>query len=394
MKRIFCIFIALLVLSGCVKIKSDIETATELTTNEQSKNEEQKGELIGIWIPIYEIAPESNMTGEEYADKVSAMFTKIVEFKITDVFLQVRANCDSIYPSAYFSPSAKYCYNGELRFDALEIIMQKAHEHNLKIHAWINPYRISGTGEYDGENVIFNYLSEDDIKKSAKYVYIKPSSNAGRRLVLEGVREILENYDVDGIHIDDYFYPTTDENFDKKEYDEYISKGGRLKLADWRRENVNILVSSIYSVVKNCDESILFSISPCGDADKNYASYYADVETWCKCEGFTDIIIPQIYYGFDNSIQPFEKCLTNWKRLTESSKVKLVIGLAVYKAGQEDKYAGEGKNEWMDNDDIIKRQVERVRADDLDGFAFFSYNYIFSNSNFKNNEIINLKEVL
>lgn len=395
MKRIFFIFLMLVFMSGCGGGKDSLQ-GIEITqdTTVQNEVEAAEEELVGIWIPIYEIAPEKEMSEEAYAEKVEDMFSEIADFGITDVFVQVRANCDAIYFSEYFSPSEKYSENGELMFDALDIITEKAHKNKLKIHAWLNPYRISSSEEYDKDNLIFNLINEEDISVSDNFVYIKPSSVNGRRLVLNGVREILEKYDVDGIHIDDYFYPTTEESFDKEEYDNYVSQGGKLNLGDWRRENVNILVSSMYSLVKKCDERILFSISPCGDIDKNYNSLYADVTTWCSCEGFADTIIPQIYYGFENSSQPFEKCLSEWKNTLTNENIKLVIGLAAYKIGKEDAYAGTGKNEWIENDNVIKRQIECVRENKLDGFALFSYNYIFSNSYFKNNEIIGLKEVL
>ncbi len=405
MKRFFCAVIALMLLTACgikeenYENKSNFTSSqnteiTDKTENTDKENNLSNEEFVGLWIPIYEIAPKSYTTADEYENYILSVFKEIADFKINNIFVQVRGNCDSIYPSKYFASNKGYCHNGQLKFDALDIIVKTAHKSGLKIHAWINPYRISSSEEYDINNPIFNYISTVDISTGESFTYIKPSSLDGRRLILNGVREIVENYQVDGIHIDDYFFPTTDESFDEYDYSVYRSQDGVLSLEDWRRENVNVLVSSIYSIVKESNSECVFSISPGGDIDKNYNSCYADIKLWCKCEGFADMIIPQLYYGFENSSMPFEKTLKNWKDICQDSHVKLVAGLAVYKANTEDKYAGAGKSEWQENSDIIKKQIECVRGNELDGFVFFSYNYIFSNSNLKNNEIINIKSVI
>lgn len=405
MKRFFCAVVILVLLTACSIKEENFENKSNLTSSQNAKitNETEnrdkeedlsKEEFIGLWIPIYEIAPKSYTTADEYENYILSVFKEIANFKINNIFVQVRGNCDSIYPSEYFSPNKDYCQNGQLKFDAFDIIVKTAHESGLKIHAWINPYRISSSDEYDINNRIFNYISADDISMGDSYTYIKPSSSDGRRLILNGVREILESYPVDGIHIDDYFFPTTNKSFDEYDYTVYYSQDGVLSLEDWRRENVNILVSSVYSLVKESNSECVFSISPGGDIDKNYNSGYADVKLWCRCEGFADMIIPQLYYGFENSSKPFEETLEKWKDICKDSHVKLAAGLAVYKANTEDKYAGAGKNEWVENSDIIKKQIVCVRDNDLDGFVFFSYNYIFGNSNLKNNEIINIKSVL
>lgn len=402
MRKLFCILTVLIIFifSGCTigtfdgnettdnNLKStDTEFVSDLDALPNTTDE-----FIAVWIPIYEIAPKSSFSEKDYKDYLDTMFAGIKNFGINNVFVQVRANCDSIYPSKYFSLNSSYTkINGT---DALTLIIEAAHKYNIKVHAWINPYRIASSGEYNTKNKIFSFINQNDISTGENYAYIKPSSVLGRKLILSGVKEILETYDVDGIHIDDYFFPTTKEEFDKDDYDSYILSGGTFSREVWRRENVNILVSSMYSTVKSYGENYLFSISPGGNINKNYNESYADTELWCKSDGYADIIIPQLYFGFENSSQPFEKVLKKWKKLTKKSSVKLVVGLAVYKAGTEDEYAGSGKNEWIDNQDVIKRQIEVIRKNKLEGFSFFSYNYIFSNNYLKNKEITNIKSVL
>ena len=122
-----------------------------------------------------------------------------------------------------------------------------------------------------------------------------------RQLIAEGAAELAENYDIDGLHFDDYFYPTTAEDFDAQcfsaqtEFDD---------LAKWRLNNISLMVGEIYSAVKAVDKDILVGVSPQGNMENNYEYMYADVKKWCSEEGYIDYICPQIYFGYENSVKP------------------------------------------------------------------------------------------
>ena len=120
----------------------------------------------------------------------------------------------------------------------------------------------------------------------------------------------------------------------------------------------------------------VFSISPTGNIRKNKSSHYADVELWLSRKGFTDWIVPQIYYGFEHEDMPFENVAKEWLKLSEDSSVKLVCGLAAYKQGEADNGAGRGKNEWTENGDVISRQIEYTYSLGYDGYALFSYSSV------------------
>ena len=203
-----------------------------------------------------------------------------------------------------------------------------------------------------------------------------------QRLIIDGVDELLRNYDIKGIHIDDYFYPPDFGEKDKADYEAYIKKGGKLSLSQWRKENVNSLVSAIYAKVKSFGEDKIFSISPAGNIKRNNDEIYADVKLWCK-GGYCDIILPQIYFGFENETLPFEKCLDSWLELTDSEKVTLIPALALYKRGKEDIYAGKAKNEWLENNDVITRQIEMLKSKNCQGFGLYSCSYINFSETFK-----------
>lgn len=392
MKRILILVGLFIFLCGCVDLK--IDNSTQLPSQVHSEYEEEiDNEFKGIWLTVYELAPESS-SEKEYIKKADDIMNNISSFGFTDIFIQVRANCDSIYNSDIFPPCYLYADEGKLYFDALSILCEKAHEFGLKIHAWVNPYRICSDINIQPLNIPKG-IDEDSIIICGDGRYLNPLAEKTNSVILSSIREILESYNIDGIHIDDYFYPSQSESIDKKEYSRYLKKGGKSELSDFRRNNVSSLISSIYSLVKSYGDDILFSISPCADIEKDRDNLYADVGLWCSEKGYCDMIIPQIYFGFENENMPFCEIFDMWKELTENSPVKLCIGLSIYKTQSEDKYAGEsGKNEWINNSDIIKRQIEYLREKGADGFSVFSYNYVFGNRNFTKDEVKNLKSVI
>ncbi|MCQ2480097.1 MAG: family 10 glycosylhydrolase, partial [Clostridia bacterium] len=180
-----------------------------------------------------------------------------------------------------------------------------------------------------------------------------------------------KNYDVDGVHIDDYFYPDTVESIDKNEYQKYVKSGGELDLQSWRKQCVNSFVSNLYSSVKSINQNVIVSISPAGNIDNNLTKLYADVVRWGSVSGYCDWLIPQIYFGFDNKYLPYEKAINQWQKNTTCKSVKLIAGLGAYKA-----LSGE-TDEWQ-SDDIICRQWQCADKKGYDGYVLFSYSSIVS----------------
>ena len=367
MKNFFKIsFLILIVcLSGCGKSVRSDETGSAA--------------IRGVWISIYDM-PLPVDSEESFSAEIEKMFSSLQQQSFDNVFVQVRPFCDALYVSKIFPFSR--CLTGvqgaDPGFDPMKKMISCAHEHKLKFHAWINPYRILS------ENDISKLCSgnpalkmTDDGESSVFFcdsgIFFNPASVSAQKLILDGVREIVENYDVDGIHIDDYFYPTTDSSIDKNQFEKY---SGNLSLNEWRMANINSFVSSMYSVVKSSGKNIVVSISPSGDIDSNYDLHFADVKKWLSCEGYADLIIPQIYFGFENQENPFKKTLEEWKALPRSKNVALAVGLALYKGGKEDEFAGTGKDEWLESSDIIKRQIEMLNDT---GFALYSYSYLTNN---------------
>ena len=382
-------------------VSSSVADAFMVTYQNTAPAPAEQSEIRGVWLSYYEIdVTNETSTAEKYRAYLEELCTDFSRYGITDVFAHVRAYGDAIYKSSVY-PVSKYAagvQGGELPFDCLEIICSVMTKYNIRVHAWVNPYRVhNGTNinELSADNKArqwYNPSSNEDVAIVGEKIYFNPSSRKAQQLVVQGAAEILERYPVAGIHIDDYFYPPECGDFDSAQYNAYLSSGGTMSLDDWRRSNVNTLVSSLYRTVKSYGTDKIFSISPAGNIDNNYQSLYADVELWSR-GGYADMIIPQIYFGFEHSTRPFDKCTDDWLSL-KGQGVSMPVGLALYKSGTEDSYAGDGINEWQTQTNIIARQVQYLRSKGCDGFVIFSVEYFDDENNFPATELQNLRAIL
>ncbi len=367
-----------------------------------------KGEIKAVWISYLDLNTILKGKSEgEFRSNIKYAFSNIVNMGLNTVIVQVRPFSDALYYSDIFPMS--HIVTGtegvDAGFDPLQIMIDYAHNYGLRLEAWINPYRIRNSGtkaEISADNPMYKIANKnnDHVFKYSGGISYNPASEEARQLIVDGVAEIVRKYPVDGIHFDDYFYPTTESSIDAKSYNEYQSNGGKLSLADFRRENVNILVRKVYSTIKSINPKVTFGISPQGNMDINYNSQYIDVEKWLSTPGYVDYICPQLYYGFDNKQCPFKETLERWNNMIRTDGVDLYVGIASYKIGTEDKWAGEkGKNEWINCDNMMKKMVLNGRqCSNYRGFFLFRYDSLFNPSaNLKNHvaqEISNLKSII
>ena len=396
MKRILIVFtVMLLLLSGCNAIGTESDA-----TGGNFKDMSGKASG-GIWISYSELA--GMLSSEKgFEQEISEVVTNCRELGVENIYLHVRSHCDSIYKSDFFpltETAAEYSY------DIFEYMINSFHSAGFKVHAWINPYRVStSTTEVNAvreDSPIHKWLKDEDTKNDRNIciyngVYLNPAESEARRLVIDGIKEIITKYSVDGIHFDDYFYPTTDTAFDEASYNEYKASAEKpLELDAWRRANVNALISGVKTAVKYINDDIIFSISPAASIENNYNSLYADVKFWVK-NGLVDCVIPQLYFGYryNDSNFCFDKLLVEWKRLMrENGDCQLIIGLAPYKIGTETEADG---TEWQTDSDLIARQVKACMDDErVSGYVLFSYSAMVSENgeNIKQREnLIRLKE--
>ncbi len=360
-------------------------------------------EVRAVWFSFFEL--ETMLMGQSesaYTKKLGTAFDNVAALGLNTVILQVRPYADAIYPSEHFPWSylATGTEGGDPGFDPLKIAIREAHNRGLALEAWINPYRIRNSNynkPLSGQ--IKSLLSSGDAIDYKGAITFDPASKKAQQLIVDGVTEIVKNYDVDGIHFDDYFYPSTDDAFDQASYKAYQKSGGKLALAQWRRENVNQLVKQVYTAVHSTKSAVRFGISPQGNLENNYNKQFIDVAKWLSTEGYVDYICPQIYFGFQNGTSPYAETVAQWNDLIKTSSVELIIGLAPYKVGLEDTWAGEGKNEWKQNSDLLSRMVSRAREEKhYDGFVLFRYDSVFNPAKAVkgqiNKEIDSLKELL
>lgn len=411
-----CLLIALSVLyikASAGKLAADTESAAMENTLDRSfsvvemkektpkkltkgAEEEEKSEVLGVWLSFLDY--KIGCSEQEFADYINEVMENCANLHATDVFVQVRPYADAMYSSKYYSWS-KYASGTQGKapgYDPLAYMVKAAHERNLKIHAWINPYRISTS------NTNVNTLSADN--KARKWansstssvkrrvlsfngnLYFNPARPAVQKLIINGVKELVENYEIDGIHMDDYFYPTLGDNyatlFDAKEYKTYVKKtkaAGEtpVDIVSWRRNNVNTLVKGIYSAIKEIDPKVEYGISPEGTISNLYSEkgHYVDAALWMKEEGYVDYICPQIYWSFEQKYSPYKQVTDAWVAMKKNENVKLYIGLAAYRAGISKSEAQSlGDVSWSQTDKMLMEQVIYGRETEaVDGYLLFRY---------------------
>ena len=339
-KKIILSIFLVFCLAGCTF------TADNSKINENTDN--QNTYVKSVFIAYYELSEfTKNSDKKSFTKSISKAFKELSNKGFNRVTVQVRPCADAFYNSSYF-PTSEYCFGyqgAKLIYDPLEIMVQIAHKYNLSVEAWINPYRVCQRNDFNSlakNNIALEWQGTDKLIVLDSGIYFNPCYSEVTDLIVNGVKEIILNYDVDSICFDDYFYPTKDKKIDN-------------------------------------NKNITFGISPASDMDYDYSTLYADVIKWSRNEGYIDYICPQIYFGFKNENQPFMQTTKMW---CDNATCKLYVALPMYKSNSEDEYAGEsGKNEFKKEKDIVARQITYLsKIDNVRGY------YIFSYSSLKDNE--------
>ena len=368
-------------------------------------------EYRAFWFSYYNYSnyrQKNKIRNEEtFRQYFNDVITKGKSLGMNTIIVQVRPFGDALYKSAYYpwSDLISGKQGTDPGFDPLAVMTKAAHDQGLRIEAWINPYRVSGSTS-------FSRLSADNPARkwhsstaTRRYVlpylgkiYYNPSIPEVRQLIVNGAVEIVKNYDVDGIHMDDYFYPpfsagNVTEAFDGPEYARSPYKKMKKSIVNYRRDQVNILVKQLRNAIRAADPKATFGISPAGDPQELYSKYahYVDFNTWIQ-SGYIDYICPQIYWGFNHSNCAYDKITDAWVKAVSGSKVKLYLGIAVYKAGHSVGSNGKERKEWLRDAEVLKKQIIYGRNKNVQGFAFFDYSDLISKESAS--AVNNLKLVL
>ena len=319
---------------------------------EASQIPNPRDEFRAVWVTTVinlDFPSRTGLSNQELKNEIDSIVNHTRSLGLNAIILQVRPEGDAIYNSNIF-PWSRYLSGTQgvapaYGFDPLEYWIQQAHAAGLELHAWINPYRVTHTTTRITDVNLLHPTNPARINPSRAIAYqgalfLDPGLPENNQLVIDGIIEIIENYNVDGIHLDDYFYPGI--NFPDNAT--FARFGAGRSREDWRRDNVNELVKGIQQAIRETRPEVRFGISPFaiwqndtsdprGSATRGNESYrtmFADTRRWVK-EGWLDYINPQIYWYKGFEIADYRVLLSWWADVVRGTDVDLYIGLAAYR---------------------------------------------------------------
>ena len=391
MTKVWKIVVAVVLVCGLALAGMTIRTQTSAGKDEVK----DPNQFRAVWVStVYRLDYPSKATTDPAVLKADAdrILQTCADMGMTAVILQVRPSADALYPSSYYPWSADLTgRQGQAPadgFDPLAYWVEQAHALGLELHAWINPFRVTkgGQSEYDSLTADHPAKVHPDwvVEYDGKF-YFDPGLPEVREYIIQSAEELARNYDIDGIHLDDYFYPGT--NFDDS--DTYAQYGGGFSdIGDWRRDNVNQLVKELGERVHAIDPGLSYGISPSGVwADRSsqsqgsnttggYESYYAsyaDSRKWVK-EEWIDYICPQVYWYIGHPSMDYETIVKWWADVVKGTGVSLYIGMADYQAGNSDP-----SSPWYGVEAIRQQLALNETIPQVDGEVHFRYQFLAQN---------------
>ena len=324
-------------------------------------------------------------TAEQKAELVG-IFNNAAELRLNAVLFQVRASCDALYVSSY-EPWSEYL-TGRMGqapqpfYDPLAFAVEEAHKRGMELHAWFNPFRARFSKAISP--VASSHISKTQpslVKAYGKYLWLDPGEPAVHEHSLKVILDVVRRYDIDGVHMDDYFYPYPEKEFDFPDgpsWKRYRASGGKLGRADWRRENVNRFIEQLYVRVKREKPHVKVGVSPFGiwrsgvpapvrgfDA---YEKLYADSRKWLM-EGWVDYFTPQLYWSIDAPEQSFTTLLKWWAGQNPKQR-HLWPGISVH-----------GPDGRRTASEVANQVLARRNEGGTDGIAFWGIKALLGNRN-------------
>lgn len=375
--------------------------------------EKKPNEVRGVWVStVANIDTPKGLPVEEYKAYLSTMIENIASYNINTIIFQVRPMSDAFYPSK-LNPWSRFITGVEGQdpgFDVFAYVIETAKKYNIKVHAWMNPYRVSSasleqlgkTKEEFLETLATNNFArlhpEHTIIDGAGKIILSPSHPEVIDFVTKSIIEVAENYDIEGVHIDDYFYPyakipETNEHEDYLKYRACESQ----TLDDFRRMNVDIMIKNIHDELKNLfsktGKKVQFGISPfaiyrthssiveggweCGSYNSKgalqcYSELYSDVYKWMK-EHWIDYVVPQIYFPFERQDVTYHDLTRWWSNIAKETDTILYIGTGLYQMGSNEF--------WQNPDEIVNQLTFNQNFENIAGSIFFTYHDLVKGQN-------------
>ena len=345
-------------------------------------------EFRGVWIATVDNIdwPQKNQFN---VDSQKADFIRQLDLHkangMNAMVVQVRPATDAFYPSPY-EPWSQWLTGVQGKppvpfYDPLQFMIEESHKRGLEFHAWLNPYRANfSIGKASIAPAHISRLHPEWFLSYGGKLYFDPGNREGQQWVLNVIRDIVQRYDVDAIHMDDYFYPYRIAGKEFPDAVSYAADPRGLNREDWRRSNVDTIIYNIEKVIKDEKPWVKFGISPFGvwrnqDKDStgsatqagqtNYDDLYADILLWLK-NGWIDYVAPQLYWEIGFKKAPYETLIEWWSRNTYGRH--LYIGQGIYRSLEKSASSAAWKNP-----NELPNQIKLLRnTPNVHGSIYFS----------------------
>lgn len=287
-----------------------------------------KREFRGAWLHVIGQSQWQNKSTEQAKAYIRDQFQRLQDAGVNAVIFQVRPTADAVYKSE-LEPWSSWLTGKRGKapspmWDPMEYAIAEAHKRGMEFHAWLNPYRVTSTAK---EVLPADHISNRHPERFFRYngqILFNPAYQENRDYICEVVTDIVKRYDVDGIHIDDYFYPYPAAGQALPDDESYARFGNGMSRGDWRRHNVDLLIEQMHRIIKNQKPWVRFGISPFGiwrnkkndprgslsNGLQNYDDLYADILLWTE-KKWVDYIVPQLYWNLDTKAAP-SRTLAKW----------------------------------------------------------------------------------
>lgn len=348
------------------------------------------GQYRGMWISYLEWQTVDFSSAAAFTAAVGQMLDDCLALRLNTVIAQVRPFGDALYQSSLY-PWSHLCSGQQgvaPGFDPLDILVAECHGRGLSLEAWLNPYRLRLNASLPAALAADNLATTHPewVVQVGDGLYLNPALPEAAAYVADGVREIVERYAVDGIHFDDYFYPTTDAAVDAAQF----AASGRAESERdaWRRQNVTDLVHSVYGVVKAADPTLRFGISPQGNPDNNYGQQYSDVAAWMSAENgrCVDYVCPQVYWGYGYTLKSgstrfaFENIVPEWLAMPRAEGVALYFGLGAWRIGDGDGGQNPDSTSQWNTGENLAAMLADLNAKNADGYVLYRYGSLYQSA--------------
>ncbi|WP_034517320.1 MULTISPECIES: glycoside hydrolase family 10 protein [Actinomadura] len=347
-------------------------------------------ELRGIWIATVgniDWPKDPGASAAEQKKQYTRLLDRAAAMNMNAVFVQIRPNSDAFYDSPH-EPWSQWITGEPGKdpgYDVLDFLLKEAHARNLEFHAWFNPYRVSRQTD-------LKKLAPDSparrnpawVREYGDGLWYDPGVPEVRELVTASVLDVVNKYDIDAVHFDDYFYPYPEDGaFPDQATHRAHGKGQ--DLGDWRRANVNTLVRTVSEKIHAAKPHVRFGISPFGvwrnattdpagsdtRALQSHDDVYADTRTWIK-EGWVDYVTPQLYWPIGDPAADYAELVGWWSEQVKGTDVRLYIGQGAYRVGQG--------GAWNDPAELTRHLSLNAEHPEVDGDVYFSASNLMDNT--------------